>query len=410
MSNSFSPGKDRVLYAQAVYGQEEIEAVLESLKTGWLGPKKYTQQFEGKISELFGKKHGLFVNSGSSANLLAVEIANLPVSSEIITQACTFPTTLSPIILKGLRPVFVDSQLGTYNIDEDKIEEAITPKTKAVFISHLLGNINDMDRISRICKRYNLLFIEDSCDIHGGKFDGQPPGCWSDITTTSFYASHPMTAAGGGGMIMTDDENLIAEARILNDWGRALPGVFDENFEERFNFKVGDVDYDGKFTYLKQGYNFKPIDLQAAFGLVQLKKLKTFNAKRERNFKRLFNFFKNYEKHFILPKMNPRAEVYWLAFPLTIRPESGIVRKDLLMYLESNKIQTRVVYAGNILFHEAYKKFPYRISGKLENANLIMRQSFVIGCHHGMTDDQVSYMCEVFAKYLKKFAMPKNLK
>jgi len=405
---SFKPGVDRILYAQAVFDQEEIDAVVESLKSGWLGPGKYTQQFEEEVAKLFGKKYGLFVNSGSSANLIAVEIANLPAGSEVITQACTFPTTLSPIVFKGLRPVFVDSKLGTYNIDEDRIEEAITPKTKAVFISHMLGNVNDMEKIAQICKKYNLLFVEDSCDIHGGKFGGLPTGYWSDITTTSFYAPHPTTAAGAGGMVMTNDENLIVEARILNDWGRVLPGTFDENFEERFNYQIEDIDYDGKFIFSKLGYNFKAIDLQAAFGLVQLQKLKNFNDTRTKNFQRLYNFFKNYQEHFILPQMHPKAEVYWLTFPLTIRPESTISRKDLLAYLETNKIQTRVVYAGNILLHPAFKEIPHRVSGVLENANLIARQSFVVGCHQGMSDEQMSYMCEIFTKYLEKLAKPRK--
>ena len=400
---SFRPGKDRVLYAQAVYGQEEIDAVVEALKRNWLGPGELTEKFEGEIAKLFGKKHGLFVNSGSSANLIAIEIANLPPGCEVITQACTFPTTLSPIVIFGLKPVFVDSELGSYNINPDKIEAAISPKTKAVFVAHSIGNVCDMEKIATICHRYNLIFIEDSCDIHGGKFEGKPTGFFSDITTTSFYAPHAMTAAGGGGMVMTNDREQIRQAKIFRDWGRALPENEDENIEERFSFKVGDVDYDGKFTYLKLGYNFKPIEIQAAFGLVQLKKLPKFNQRRAANFERLYNFFKNWQDHFILPEVHPKAEVYWLAFPLTVRQDSQIIRRHLLEYLEGNKIQTRLIHSGNILYHKAYQRINHRIAENLKNADMILKNSFVIGCHHGMNDDQINYVCQTFEKYLKRF-------
>ncbi len=396
---TFRPGVDRILYAQAVYHQEEINAVVNSLKNGWLGPGKITQEFEVKVAKIFGKKYGLFVNSGSSANLIAIEIANLPPGSEVITQACTFPTTLNPIIHKGLIPVFVDSQLGTYNIDPDKIERAISKKTRAIFISHILGNVNDMEKIAKICKKNNFLFIEDSCDTIGSSFNGTPTGFYSDITTASFYAPHHITTAGAGGMIMTHSETLIKEAKVLRDWGRALPENDDKNINERFKFKVQEVDYDGKFTFTKIGYNFKPIEIQAAFGLVQLKKLSHFNKIRARNSRRLYEFFDGYPDHFILPEIHPKAEVYWLAFPLTIKTGSPINRKELLTYLEKHNIQIRLVFTGNILYHEAYKKIKFRISGNLKNANLILEQSFLIGCHHAMTDEMVDYMLLTFKKY-----------
>lgn len=402
IKKAFTPGSDRIFYCQAVYGQKEIDAVVGSLKKGFLGPASYTKKFEQKVAFLFGKKYGLFLNSGSSANLTAVEIANLPQNCEVITQACTFPTTLSPLIIKGLIPVFVDSEAGTYNIDTNKIEGAISAKTKAICISHALGNINDMAKIKKICQKYKLLFIEDSCDTIGATYAGKPTGFWSDITTTSFYAAHFMTAAGGGGMVMTSDKNMIKDAKVFRDWGRALPENDDENINERFNFKVDSIDYDGKFTYLKLGYNFKPIELQSAFGLVQLKRLPKFNSIRARNFKRLYDFFKRYQEYFILPKTHSDSKTYWLAFPLTIRKESGIIRKNLLTYLEKNKIQTRLVFSGNILHHEPYRKINHRVYGSLDNTDTIMRQSFLIGCHHGMTFKMIDYMCEIFDRYLKK--------
>lgn len=401
-NKTFRSGVDRILYAQAVYGQEEIKAVVSCIENNWLGPGKITQEFEVKVARIFGKKYGLFVNSGSSANLIAIEIANLPPGSEVITQACTFPTTLNPIIHKNLIPVFVDSQLGTYNIDPDKIEAAISKKTRAIFISHILGNVNDMEKIARICKKHHLLFIEDSCDTIGSQFNGKPTGFYSDITTASFYAPHHITTAGAGGMVMTHSPELIREAKILRDWGRALPENDDKNINERFNFKLQDIDYDGKFTFTKIGYNFKPIEIQAAFGLVQLKKLPKFNKIRSNNFKKVYTFFKQNQSQFILPKIHSKARVNWLAFPLTLKANSNINRKDLITYLENHNIQIRLVFSGNILNHEPYKKIRHRIAGDLKNADFIMKQSFLIGCHHGMTDEMVSYMLSTFKKYLDK--------
>lgn len=396
----FRPGIDRVYYTRSVYDEEEIEAVVKALREDWLGPGKITEEFENKVANLFGKKYGLFVNSGSSANLVALEIANLPKSSEVITQACTFPATLSPILLLGHTPVFVDSKVGTYNIDVDQIEAAISEKTRAIFVSHAMGNVNDMGRIREICDKYNLVFIEDSCDTHGSRYEGQPTGNWSDITTTSFYASHNMTAAGGGGMVMTNDEKLVKEAKIMRDWGRALPENYDENIEERFQFQLDGVPYDGKFTYLKMCYNFKPVEIQAAFGLVQLRKLPAFNVTRKRNFARLLEFFQQYQNHFILPEALPYADAAWLSFPLTIREDSPIVRKDLLTFLEKNKIQTRLLFSGNILRHPVYKNIPHRKVGDLSGADAIMKRTFVVGCHHGMSDEMVDYIMDTFKRYL----------
>lgn len=402
MNPPFAPGRDRVFYTKAVYDEEEINAVVQCLRDGWLGPGVLTDEFENKVAALFGKQYGLFVNSGSSANQIAMEIAHIPPGSEIIAQACTFPTTLNPIIMKGCIPVFVDSKIGTYNIDADQLEAAISPQTKAIFISHAVGSINDMERIRALCDRYQLLFIEDSCDTHGSLFDGKPTGLWSDITTTSFYASHNITAGGGGGMVMVNDRALILEAKIIRDWGRALPENNDEDIEQRFSFRLNDTDYDGKFFYLRMGYNFKPVEMQAAFGLVQLKKLPYFNTIRARNFNRLYQFLSRYPEHFILPESHPKATVYWLAFPITIRETSPIVRRDFLTYLERNKIQTRLLFAGNIRYHEPYKNIPCRVHGTLTGADTIMRRTFIIGCHHGMTEEMLAYLEQTIARYIER--------
>jgi len=354
------------------------------------------------VAQLFGKRFGLFVNSGTSANTLAMEVAHLPAGSEVITQACTFPATLTPILNKGLVPVFVDSKFGSYNIDLDLVEQAIAPQTRAIFISHLVGNVNDMRRLRAICDRHHLLFIEDACDTIGCKFAGRPTGEYSDITTTSFYAAHNMTAAGAGGMLMVNDPKLIEEARILTDWGRAMPTSEDEHLTQRFDAQIDGTDFDAKSVYVKQAYNFKPVEIQAAFALEQLKKLPTFNRVRSENFKKLVAFFSRFDQHFIIPQIHPEAEAYMLAFPLTLKPDSPIVRKDLIMYLEQHKIQTRPLFAGNILHHPAFKDIPRRVYGELTNSDYIMKRSFLIGCHHGMTDDMLAYVMQTFEEYLKQ--------
>jgi len=401
-STEFVPGRDRVLYAKAVFDQEEIDAVVECLKTGWLGPGALTEEFENKIAALFGKQYGLFVNSGSSANQIAMDIAKIPPGSEVITQACTFPATLNPILVRGHIPVFVDSKVGTYDIDIDQIEGAISEKTKAIFISHALGSINDMERLRAICDKYGLLFIEDSCDTHGSLFDGRPPGRWSDITTTSFYASHNITAGGGGGMVMVNNPDLIREAKVYRDWGRALPENDDENIEQRFSYRLNDTDYDGKFYHIRIGYNYKPVEMQAAFGLVQLRKLPYFNTIRARNFNKIYQFLSQYPEHFILPTPHPKATVFWLAFPITLRNESPIVRRNFLTYLERNKIQTRLLFTGNILYHEPYKNIPGRVHGTLTGADTILKRTLIIGCNHGLTEEMVDYELQIIKQYIEQ--------
>ncbi|OGE79931.1 MAG: hypothetical protein A2826_00065 [Candidatus Doudnabacteria bacterium RIFCSPHIGHO2_01_FULL_43_23] len=396
----FEPGKDRVLYTKAVYGQEEIDAVTRSLQEGWLGHGKYVAEFENKIAESFGKRYGIFVNSGTSANLVAMKLARLPEGTEVITQACTFPATLMPIVEERLVPVFVDSKIGSYNIDLDQLEAAISEKTKAIFVSHAIGSVNDMRRLRSVCDRYNLIFIEDACDTMSCKFEGRPTGEFSDITTASFYAAHNMTAGGGGGMVMVNDPKLAHEARMLIDWGRALPTSADENLEERFATRIDDTEFDAKFTYIRPTYNFKGVEMQAAFGLEQFKKLPLFNETRKRNFWALYDFFKKHDKFFILPEVLPEAEAYFIAFPVTIRAGSHIERGDIVRYLEEHKIQTRPLFAGNILRHPAFSNIQRRVHGELKNSDYIMKNSFLIGCHHGMTEEMLDYVKKTFEQYI----------
>jgi CDP-6-deoxy-D-xylo-4-hexulose-3-dehydrase len=396
---SFKPGKDWVLYAQTDYGKNEIDAVIESLKSDWLGSGDYSDRFEEKVTKLFGQKSGLFVNSGSSANLLALKVLNLPKGGEVITPACTFAATVNPIIFEGLTPVLVDVELDTYNVDIDELEKAISKKTVALMIPHLVGNINDMKRLRKIANKHNLKLIEDCCDTLGATIDKKPTGMYADASTTSFYATHIITAAGGGGMVMFKKDKDTKEARVIRDWGRALPGR-EESSKKRFNFTLNNTPYDGKFVFIQKGHNSKAIDLQAAFGLVQLKRLNEFSNTRRKNFKRLYDFFKQYPEHFILPRELPNIRTNWLAYPLTIKKDSPIKRVGLMRYLDKNKIQSRVLFAGNISRHPAYKKSDFKIYGKLKNSDYILENSMLIGAHHSMSKKQMDYMLKVLKRFI----------
>lgn len=398
-ASKFIPGKDKIYYAQAVYGDEEIAAVVECLKQGWLGMGKYVFEFEKKVAEIFGKKYGAVVNSGSTANLVALKTLDLPKGSEVITPACTFPTTFSTILLNGLIPVVADSEIGTYNLDLSKLEGMLSKKMRAIIVPHTLGNLNDMERLSEFCKQHKLRLVEDSCDTIGGKFNGKPTGAYSDVTTSSFYASHHITAGGGGGIVCVSDPELVRHAYGYREWGRAAL-TDSEDLDDRFTDEITGILYDKKFTYTHIGYNLKPVEMMFAFGLVQLKKLDEVIKIRKNIFDALYKFFKEYEEYFILPKEHPKAKVTWLAFPLTIKDGVPFERFELIKYLEEHNIQTRLLFAGNILRHPAYKNMPHRIVGSLANADKIMKDSFVIGAHHGMTLEVVDYIKEVFKNFL----------
>ncbi len=260
----------------------------------------------------------------------------------------------------------------------------------------------DLAAVRKFCDKYKLIFIEDSCDTIGGKFHNKPSGFWSDITTTSFYASHIITAAGAGGMLMLNDKKLREKARIFRDWGRGI-SRHDEKIRSRLaTFKIDNKPYDSAFVFIEMGYQMKPTEIQAAFALAQLNRLKSFIQARRHNFSQLYDFFKQYENYFILPQSLPRALTNWLAFPLTIKKSAPFKRNNLVCYLEDHKIQTRPLFSGNITKHPAYKNIKYRKIGNLKNSQYIMEQSFLIGLHHGLTDKMLDYMFEVFSKFIKK--------
>ncbi len=394
---------ERVPYALATHDKEEEEAVLDVLRNHKTILGEKTKEFEKKVATLFGKKYGIMVNSGSSANLLAFELLSLPKRSEVITPVVTFSTTLSPIIQKQLIPVFVDIEPGSYLIDMDKMEDAIGENTKALMIPSLLGNVPDMKRIKKVADENSLIFIEDSCDTLGATFEGVPTGIYSDISTTSFYGSHVITAAGGGGMICVNDVEWYRKCKMLRGWGRSSAVDESEDIKKRFGVKLEGLPYDSKFIFEEIGYNFLPLEISAAFGLAQLKKLGTFSDIRRDNFLRLTEFFSQYD-YFILPKQLPSVKTPWLAFPLTIQSDAPFSRLDIVTYLEENGIQTRPVFTGNVLRQPAFKNIDYKNHDKdYPVANNIMKNSFVIGCHQAISQKHIMKIKQTIRTFLDRF-------
>lgn len=360
------------------YGQDEIDEVVKCLKDGILagfGPR--SKLFEEKVSSVFGKKHGLFVNSGSSANLLALLCLNLQPGDEVITPACTFATTLAPIVQAGLTPVFCDVVLNSFVPSVEQILEKITEKTKVIMIPNLVGNKPNWKELRKRTK--DIILLEDSCDT----ITFTPE---SDIATTSFYASHLITAGGSGGMLMVNDEKFLKRATQFRDWGRI--GDNAEDMSQRFNYKIDGIPYDWKFLYGCVGYNFKCSEMNAAFGLVQLDKLNQIKAKRRRLFEKYMENLKD-NRFYILP--NDELKSDWLAFPLIYKGD----RCALLNHLESNSIQTRVCFSGNITKHPAFIEH----KKDFENADKIMGTAFLVGCHVGMEESDVDYVCDILTNY-----------
>lgn len=401
----------RVPYAAAVYGKEEKRAVAKVLENPLQLAAGYrVKAFEKAVAKLFGKKHGIMVNSGSSANLTAVEALDLPRGSEVITPALTFSTTVAPLLQKGLKPVFADVEEGKYTFNIDELESLITKKTKALMVPLLIGSIPDMARLQRIARKHDLKIIEDSCDTLGGRFAGKPSGTYSDITTTSFYASHIITAAGSGGMVCINDPKLARRALVISNWGResTLFGVYEESeaIKKRFAGTLDGEPYDAKFIFSEVGYNFQSTELNAAFGLEQLGRFPSFKKRRQSNFKTLQSYFKKYEHFFVLPETHPKADTAWLAFPLEIRQGAPFTRYELTRYLEEQNVQTRPVFTGNIFKQPGFARTLRRAGargGPFPVADRIMKKGFLIGCHHGLTSAHIARMKEVFDAFLSKY-------
>jgi len=394
----------RVPYASAVFGVEERKAVEQVLKTPQIVAGRQAALFEKKISELFGKKHGVLVNSGSSANLLVFEMLAFPKGSEVITPALTFSTTVAPLVKCGLIPVFADVEQGSYVINVDQVEKLISSKTRALMIPSLFGNIPDYPRLQKLAKKHKLILIEDSCDTLGPTIQGKPTGKFTDISTTSFYASHIITAAGEGGMVCVNDTESYDAVRILAGWGRQSALNESEDIAVRYQSKINGMSYDAKFIFSAVGYNVRTTDISAAFGLAQLKKLKKFASIRRKNFATLLNFFNSYDRYFITPLQAKNVKTNWLAFPLTIRRDAPFSRLALVTYLEKNNIQTRPIFTGNILRQPGFKGIVRReLKGGYPVADTIMQRGFVIGCHHGLTDRHIRKIKQTISSFLQQY-------
>jgi CDP-6-deoxy-D-xylo-4-hexulose-3-dehydrase len=384
----------RIPYGLSVHDNKEINAVIKVLKTSTQMGKNVSQ-LEKKVASLFDKKYGLMVNSGSSAIMLAMEVLNLPKGSEVITPALTFGTTVSYIVRNGLIPVFADVKEGTYCIDEDQIEKLITKKTRAILAPHLLGNIVNWEKISKIIKKRKIIIIEDSADTIGATHNKKSTGTLANISITSFYGSHIMNCAGNGGMVCFNDKNLYLRAKLLRSWGRSS-SLYDEKsekIENRFNIKLDGIQYDKKFVFAEAGHNLEPSEIGAAFGIEQLKKLKNNINKRESNFKKISSFLRNYKNIFILPKQLENTKTGWLAYPITIKDNVNFTRTQMQIYLEKRNIQTRVVFTGNILRQPGFKKIKAKVlkSGYPEADN-VMQNGILIGCHQGLNNKQLNHL------------------
>lgn len=415
--------------AGKVLGSEELSNMIDASLDMWLTAGRFNDEFEKEFARYLNVKYALTVNSGSSANLLAISALTSPIlkekrlkkGDEVITTAAGFPTTINPIVQNGLVPVFVDSEIGTYNIDVSKIEEAISPKTKAIFIAHTLGNAFEIDRIKQICEKHNLWLIEDSCDALGTKYDGQFAGTIGHIGTFSFYPAHHITT-GEGGAVVTNDAQLYRIIMSLRDWGRDCwcPPGKDNTCGCRFEKQFGNIPfgYDHKYIYSNLGYNLKITDWQASIGLAQLKKIDKFIQKRKDNFKLLFEGLKKFEQYFILPSSSDKADNAWFGFLISVKPNDRFNKLELVKFLEENNIGTRQLFSGNILRQPSFSEneIGLRIadSGVLNSKNLseeqykllpntdfIMNNTFWVGLWHGLEKTEINKIISFFEKFIE---------
>ncbi len=394
----------RVPYGMAVHGDDEIAAVVNVLRTSTqMGV--HVQRFEQAIAALFDKRHGIMVNSGSSALLLAAEILGLPPGSEVITPALTFATTVSSLIKNGLVPAFVDAAEASYCIDADQIESMISSRTRALCIPNLVGNLPDWRKISDLARKHGLVIIEDSADTLGATIAGRSSGQFSDVSITSFYGSHVINCAGNGGMLCVNDDAQARRARLLRSWGRSSSlFVESENIENRFDIRLDDIEYDAKFVFEAIGYNLEPSELGAAFGLVQLEKLASNIERRIQNFSAQEAFFGQYPDWFILPRQAAESRTGWLAFPLTLRAGAPFSRRELQIFLEQRNIQTRVVFTGNICRQPAFRDVAKQVRpGGYPVADQVMRGGMLLACHHGLTATMLTHVHDSFREFAARY-------
>ena len=395
----------KIYYGKAVYDNKEINAAINVLRNHSLtlidGP--HVKKLEKTVAKIFGKKYGLMVNSGSSANLLALSSFRFKKGSEVITPALTFSTTIAPIYQLGLIPHFIGALENKFLADPDQIEKCINKKTVAIMIPNLLGNIADWPKINKIAKKYKLKIIEDSADTIGYKVNKKINGKLSDVATNSFYASHIINGAGFGGMACFNDYSLYQNAKLLRGWGRSS-ATFNESekIEDRFDVKISGIQYDKKYIFSELGYNFLPSEISAAFAIEQIKKLEKNILLRDRNFSYLKEFFKNYPKYFKLPETYPNVRTPWLAFPLVIKQNKKFNRREMQIFFERNNVQTRTIFTGNILRQPLMKNLKYKSHKNTALiADDVMKNGILLGCHQALNKNDLKRMCNLFLKFAK---------
>jgi CDP-6-deoxy-D-xylo-4-hexulose-3-dehydrase len=409
---TFDPTTDLVHYAGRVFDAEEVCNLVDASLDFFLTANRFAERFEAEFAEYFGLSDALLVNSGSSANLVALTTLTSPTlgdrrlkpGDEVVTVAAAFPTTVAPILQNGLVPVFVDITLGDYSADPDQLREAIGRRTRAIMMAHPLGVPFDLDVVSELAKQHDLWVVEDNCDALGSRYRGRLTGTFGHLATVSFYPAHHITM-GEGGCIVTGDEQLARIARSIRDWGRDCycAGGESNTCGTRFSQQFGSLPhgFDHKYVYSHIGYNLKITDMQAAIGCAQLKKLDGFIASRRANFDRLMEILQPYGDRLLLPAATPHSQPSWFGFAITVREPAGFTRGDLVRFLEAHRVETRSLFAGNLLRHPAFEHIPHRIVRTLANTDIAMNSTFFIGVYPGLDSAQLDYVASVFARFMR---------
>jgi CDP-6-deoxy-D-xylo-4-hexulose-3-dehydrase len=395
----------RVPYGSTVHDEEEINAVVEVLRTT-TQMSKNVREFEAKVAEKYEHDYGIMVNSGSSALYLSIEALNLPKGSQVITPALTFGTTVACIVNSGLVPVFVDVKEDTYCIDETKIEEKINENTSAIVAPDLMGNICEWPKIRKLADQNNIKILVDSADTIGATYEGVSTGSFADVAITSFYGSHIINGAGNGGMIVTSDKSIADKCSLLRSWGRSSSLFIEsEAIENRFNVKLQGIQYDAKFVFEELGYQLEPSEISAAFALVQFNKLEKNMELRNKHFDSHLQFLSKYPQFFSLPKQNPKVYTCWLAFPMIVKETAPFNRTDMQIFLEKRNIQTRVVFTGNVLRQPMMKNVDYvGEADDFVNADRVMKQGILLACHHGLDDEMIDHLYHSIDMFVEQYS------
>jgi len=413
INRTFIPGTSKINYAGRVFDEKELVNLVDASLDFWLTAGRYSQEFTEKLEDFFNLPNIILTNSGSSSNLLALSALTskklgskrlLP-GDEVITVAGGFPSTISPIIQHQMVPVFLDIDIGTYNIDVTHLKKALSPKTRAIMLAHTLGNPFNLKAIMEVVHDHDLWLIEDNCDALGAKYDGKLTGTFGHVSTVSFYPAHHITT-GEGGCVATPDDQLGQILRSFRDWGRDCycEGGENNTCGKRFSQQFGTLPlgYDHKYVYSEIGYNLKMTDMQAAIGSAQMDKLPGFIETRRNNFNKIYNGLKDLDSYLILPEATGNAEPSWFCFILTIRENKGFSRNEIVEFMNQNNIETRNLFAGNLLRHPAFSDIKHRVVGSLTNTDYIMNNTFFVGTYPGMTDEKINYLVEKFNEFFQK--------